>query len=161
MKVFTGGEANKNLWLMFWTPGPFPNFIYFLNAQHGRVIQQTAQLYTGLCNACLFLSISNAVTLIAVRVSGNNQWIPSQNKSANVVPSSWVNKQLLNQIFSTAFYVCVNIVFPLWVIWSAALQLHRGGHPLPTALGWRLRFCYRTYHSGFPVSRRSCIFGQD
>lgn len=146
---------------MFWTPGPFLNFIYFLNAQHGKVIQQTDQLYMELCNACLFLSISNAVILIAVRVSGNNQWIPSQNKSANVVPSSWVNKQLLNKIFSTALYVSVNIAFPPWVIWSAALQLHRRAHLLPTALCRRLKFCYRIYNSGFPVSRRSCIFWQD
>lgn len=143
---------------MFWTPGPFPSFILSLNSQRGRVIQQPSQLYTGLCNVCLFLSIARAVTLVAVRVSGNNQWIPSQNKGANVVPSSWVNKQLLNKIFSTALHVCVNIVFPPWVIWSAALQLHGRGHLLPTALCWRLKFCDRIYHSGFPVSHRSCIF---
>lgn len=123
---------------MFWTPGLFPSFTFSLKIQHGRIIQQPTLLYMdilymGFCNACLFLSISKGVTLVAVGVSGNNQWIPSQNKGANVVPSSWVNKQLLNKIFSTALHVCVNIVFPPWVIWSAALQLHGRGLPLPTA----------------------------
>lgn len=146
---------------IFSTPGPFPNFIYFLNAHHGEVILQAAQLYMGLCNACLFLSIFNALTLIAVRVSGNKQWVPSQNKSVNVVPSCWVNKHLLNKIFSTALYICVNIVFPVWVIWSAAPQLHRRGHPLPTAPCRSLKFHYKIYHSGFPVSRRSCVIWQD
>lgn len=146
---------------MFWTPGLFPSFIFSLKMQHGRIIPQPTWLYMGFCNACLFLSIAKGVTLVAVRVSGNNQWIPSQNKGANVVPDSWVNKQLLNKIFSTALHVCVNIVFPLWVIWSAALQLHGRGHPLPTALCRKLKFCFRIYHSGFPVSHRSCIFWQD
>lgn len=119
---------------MFWTPGLFPSFIFSLKMQHDRIIQQPTWLYVdilymGFCNACLFLSIAKGVTLVAVGVSGNNQWIPSQNKGANVVPSSWVNKQLLNKIFSTALHVCVNIVFPPWVIWSAALQLH--GSPTP------------------------------
>lgn len=119
---------------MFWTPGPIPSFIFSLKMQHGRITQQPTPLYMGtpcmgLCNACLFSSIAKGVTLVAARVSGNNQWIPSQNKGANVVPSSWVNKQLLNKIFSTALHVCVNTAFPPWVIWSAALQLHGRGHP--------------------------------
>lgn len=101
---------------MFWTPRPFSSLIYFLNAQCGKAIQQTAQLYVGLCIVSLFLSMSNSVALIAGRVSGNNQWIQSQNKSANVVPSSWVNKQFPNKILSTALHVCVNTVLPLW--WS-------------------------------------------
>lgn len=118
---------------MFWTPGLFPSFIFSLKTQYGRIIQQPTRLYMdslymGFCNSCLFLSIAKGVTLVAGRVSGNNQWIPSQNKGANVVPSSWVNKQLLNKIFSTALHVCVNIVFPPWVIWSAALQLHGRSH---------------------------------
>lgn len=132
----------KNSWLKcFELLDFFPSFIFSLKMHHGRIIQQPTWLYVGFvyglalymgfCNACLFLSIAKGVTLLAVGVSGNNQWIPSQNKGANVVPSSWVNKQLLNKIFSTALHVCVNIVFPPWVIWSAALQLHGRGHPTP------------------------------
>lgn len=52
---------------------PFFNFIYFLNAQCSKAIEQIYWINDSI--ASLSFSISNAVAPLAGKDSGNNQWI--------------------------------------------------------------------------------------